>query len=304
VRINPKSGALFALAAAIAVGGSFLLPLSDPAGEAHAEASAPSRQDSQLVAEQIAEYCQGGVPPEAPTVPARGGEPVPVFIYHRVTDADPPSREVISPARFREHLELLRRLGYRTATASALAEHMLGRAALPEKTVLLTFDDGWKDNVQAAAVLREFEMSGTFYVISGFFGNRMYVSEGDVRELAANPNFEIGSHTHSHFVQWEKRLGELDLCTMAGEMALSRIILGRLAGAPVRSIAWPYGYNTRQAIHVASALGYSSTMMVNRDSDNEPGMSPLFTRRMNVDGNCPLDAFREMLETKKLRECP
>ncbi len=268
------------------------------------EPTALAPRDQRHVAELTAEFCQSKVtPPQFTPVAGALGAPVPVLIYHRVTDADKPSREVISPALFRRHLQLIRELGYTTITASELTAYMLGGAPVPAKTVVLTFDDGWKDNLLAADELASLGMSGTFYIISGFLKDAGYVNAQDVLRLARNPRFEIGSHTHSHFIKYESKLHTLDLCTMAGEMAASKLVLEQLVQTRVQSIAWPYGYNTPEAVYVASRLGYTSTMMVNAESRNVPGRSPLEVQRLNVDGACPLEAFREMLQTGTLKEC-
>jgi peptidoglycan/xylan/chitin deacetylase (PgdA/CDA1 family) len=293
--------ALFAVAILV----TMTFAVTDPFRTAYVplEPTELSPHDARLVAEQTAEFCQTGVQPEVQPFVQPDAPTVPVFIYHRVTDADKPSREVIPVNTFKAHLEVLKKLGYNTITVAELTEYMSGRLKLPEKTVALTFDDGWKDNVLAAQLLAEHGMAGTFYIISGAFRNPAYVNEQDVVNISKNSKFEIGSHTHTHFIKWESKMNTLDLCTMAREMVMSKLILERITKKKVQSIAWPYGYNTKEAIHVAHELGYTSTMLVNRDSRNGPGQPPLFMRRLNVDGSCSTKDFSEMLRTGDLKEC-
>ena len=265
-----------------------------------------SRADIQYVSERIAPICQspGDIKPaEFTVVPPALAQEVPVFIYHRVTDRDPPSHEVIHPMLFKEHMKYLKDNGYNTVTMQQLVDYMNRNVALPPKSVAITFDDGWKDMTVVGRQLKELDFAATFYIISGFFENKAYIDENDLTELAKNPKFEIGSHTHSHFIKYEQKINQLDLCTMAGEMVSSKRILERITRKPVVSIAWPYGYNTKEAISVAAKLGYTSTALVYRDAKNQPGNSPLFVRRMNIDGTCPLAAFQEMLVTHEIKEC-
>lgn len=262
-----------------------------------------SPADKRLVIKQTAKFCQEAVPPATqPFIQPGSAVPVLVFAYHRVT-LDKPSHVTISPALFEAQVKLLHELGYTTITISQLTDYMNGKIKLPKKTVALTFDDGWKDNVEAAQVLAKYDMAGTFYIISGFFTSPKYVNEQDVKNLSSNPKFEIGAHSHTHFKKWEGKLAELDLCTMAKEIAASKVVLERLIKREVPSLAWPYGHSTTQAVRVAEQLGFKSTTHVNRDGRNLPGQSPLFIRRLNIDGSCSIEVFKEMLNTGDLKEC-
>lgn len=298
---------LFGLAIVTAVSMPFVLSSYIGTNAYAAPEVAPlTKSDQQFVREQASIYCRSR-PAEkaAPTYPS---DPtalsVPVILYHRITSKDKPSHEVTRPELFREHMKWLSQEGYTTISVEQLSEYMRGNMVnMPAKPIVITFDDGWKDNVEASKVLEEFNLGATFYVISGFFDNKMYFDEEDVARLSKNPKFEIGSHTHSHFVNWESKLESLDLCTMATEAIASKEILERIIKKPVRSIAWPYGYNTPEAVFAAGKIGYTSTMMVNRDTFNRPGNSPFYTRRLNVDGTCPLSDFMLMVRLQKLKTC-
>lgn len=302
---------LFILAVFMAFGISFFAIFLKPRATMLMEPLALSKHDAQYVAEQIVEICQTKVPEQeiyrvfaVDSVSAKANEiTVPVLIYHRLVNDDAPSREVITPEAFEEQLKLIKELGYNTIKASELTDYMMGKRELPKKSIMISFDDGWKDNLVASNLLMKYSMKGTFYIITGFFNNPSYLNETDIINLSKNPNFEIGSHTHTHFIKYDTKLNELDLCNMSSEMVSSKLILERLIGQPVKSIAWPYGYNTREAIYAAYKFGYTSTMMVNRTSQNAPGSTTLDIHRLNVNGSCPISSFKQMLETGELNEC-
>lgn len=200
-------------------------------------------------------------------------------------------------------MDALAKDGYTTVSVTQLTDYMNGIGKMPNKPVLITFDDGWKDTKEAAVYLNKLGFKATFYIISGFFDAPQYLSADEVQELAANPKFEIGSHTHTHFILKEADLNSLDTCEIAEEIISSKDILEKVIKKPVTSLAWPYGHNTAQAIELAKQFGYTSTMHVNRDAHNAPGNSPYFTRRLNIDGNCSVEDFRTMVETRILKEC-
>ena len=261
--------------------------------------------EERFVNKRVAEYCESGIVEKAePTLIVQPLElQVPVLVYHSVTDKGQPSLDLIRPLLFRQQIKLLKESGYQSVSVDQLTNYMNGRGALPSKPVIVTFDDGWKDNFESAKYLKELDFGATFYIISNAFADPQYMSEQDIISLSQNPKFEIGSHSHTHFMKWESKLNTLPLCTMATEMLTSKLILERLTKKPITSIAWPFNYYTKEAVFVASKLGYTSTMLIDPMTTNALGNSPLFMNRLVVDGSCGIAEFQEMLNTKVTKEC-
>lgn len=294
---------LFAIAVAFAVTAPMI------AGFARTPTPPPSLDGAvkQAVAEDVAMFCGSNaqIPAEGYT-PATTNDPdakVPVLLWHKIVESGKPDHEVTRPELFKAQLKYLKDAGYNTITMRQLQDYMGGKIKLPKKSVAITFDDGWKDNLEAAKLLDEMGMSATFFIISGAFQDTNYLSVEEVQKLSENPRFEIGSHSQTHFVKYEADLTKLDTCTMAREMSLSKHILEAVVKKPVTSFAWPYGYSTDEGVHIAGKLGYKATGLVNSISSNLPGQNPLFTARLNVDGACSLDNFKKMVETGNLKEC-
>jgi peptidoglycan/xylan/chitin deacetylase (PgdA/CDA1 family) len=299
-----RNGLLFGFTAFLAIGGPILINHAGEQSYPVPEAAALTVEDQKFVDDQTREFCGPG--------PAKTAEPVwpepppsqevPVVLYHRITRADKPSHEVTRPALFREEMDWLKAEGYETISVSQLSDYMVGKGTIPKKPVVITFDDGWKDNIDAAKYLKKLDMGATFYIISGFFTAPQYMDVEEVESLAKNQKFEIGSHSHSHFVK-HKKMSEVDLCTFAKELSASKLILERVVEKPITSFAWPYGFTTKESVYAANAIGYKTTLHVNTDSNNSAGHSPLFIRRMNIDGNCKLEDFQQMIKTSVLKEC-
>lgn len=306
MKINQRNryiGAIFLLAAGLAVGGAPVLLEKKATAATYVPPNPPPLKFTETQQAAI-KTCFDSIQPAEPTPATKPvGLEVPVVLYHRVTNDDDPSPTVIHPRRFRQEMDALKEDGYTTVSVIELIDYMKGHGKIPPKPVLITFDDGWKDNIEAAAYLKKLNFKATFFVISGFFDTPQYFSEDDVKELAKNPNFEIGSHTHTHFIKYEADMTKLQLCTMAEEMVGSRAVLEHLLKKPVTALAWPYGFNTKEAVTLAKRYGYEATLHVNRDAHNAPGNSPYFIRRMNIDGNCSVDDFRSMVQTRTLKEC-
>ena len=93
-----------------------------------------------------------------------------ILVYHRVTELDPdPWSLCVSPERFSEHMEVLRRVAYPCTLRELVSAHAVGK--IPKNAVAVTFDDGYLDNLtNAKPILEEHDIPGTVFVCSGVVG--------------------------------------------------------------------------------------------------------------------------------------
>ncbi len=94
-----------------------------------------------------------------------------ILLYHRVADLPrDPQLMAVSPGRFREHLEMIRRHGQPMSLAAMTAAAAAG--SLPPRAVAVTFDDGYSDNLRDARPLLEaFDVPATVFVTAGQVGS-------------------------------------------------------------------------------------------------------------------------------------
>ena len=168
------------------------------------------------------------VTPEIPQVTA--------LCYHEVR----PDREEdplnVDPDQFRRHIRELKRAGYSFIDIADLRLYMAGLAPLPEKAVLIAFDDGYADNYDYAyPILLEEQVPGTFFVVSGTIGKDNRMTAAELREMQAN-GMEIGSHTVSH-----EDLADLSDEEIDFEMRASKEQLEKMLGTSVYALAYPCG---------------------------------------------------------------
>jgi len=160
---------------------------------------------------------------------------VPVLTYHAIDDNS--SVTSVSVARFGDHVAWLRDHGWRSLTLDELLRGLLA-GSWPDRSIVLTFDDGLTSVVETALPLLEsaglsaiaFVMAANAVVTSG---SRM--DAGAVRDAHA-AGVEIGSHALTH-----RPLTSLPLETARQEIVRSREALEDVIGAPVRSFAYPFG---------------------------------------------------------------
>lgn len=95
---------------------------------------------------------------------------IPVIMYHHVTKHG--GKLSVSLKSFESQMRGLAQNGYKTITANQFSDFMQGKITLPEKSVLLTFDDGFLDNwVYAHPVLKRYGLNAVLFAITGLIGN-------------------------------------------------------------------------------------------------------------------------------------
>jgi peptidoglycan/xylan/chitin deacetylase (PgdA/CDA1 family) len=195
---------------------------------------------------------------------------LPILGYHNVAMApkDAPFKLLyVSPDRFDRQLWALRRLGLRgVSTGEGIARLNNGTS---RGYVVITFDDGYADTLDAAApLLKSYGFRATCYVVSDAVGTYNSWDAELLREskplmrrdqleqwLAAG--MEVGSHSVSH-----RRLLEVPQDVARCEIAESRIALRRMLGVQIDHFAYPFGHFTADIVELVRAAGYSSAMTV------------------------------------------
>lgn len=198
-------------------------------------------------------------PPPAPPVadaPARPRElRVPVLVYHNIRAAkgDPAARPYdVTPEELEAQFAYLASAGFTPITVSAAVDALRG-AALPDRPVVLTFDDGRADQyANAVPLLKEYGFVATFYVFTNAIGRPGYLTWPQIEELSAEGH-EIGSHAVYH-----PYLTKLDDAALKEELERSKAVLEDGLGGPVRTFAYPFGLKDDRVVAAMRAAGYDS----------------------------------------------
>jgi len=184
-------------------------------------------------------------------------------MYHEISPADETdSRLAVSPAAFAEQLAYLHDAGFRTVTAGRLAEVLAGApGGLPDRAVVLTFDDGFEDfHRRALPLLDRYGYTATVFVTTGWVQDagrdaagrcpgRM-LSWSQVAE-AAGAGMEVGAHSWGH-----PQLDQLPGAVLREELYASKAQLEDRLGRPVPGLAYPFGYSSARVRRVAGEAGH------------------------------------------------
>jgi peptidoglycan/xylan/chitin deacetylase (PgdA/CDA1 family) len=210
-------------------------------------------------------------------LPALAAGQIPVLLYHHVDYDD--SLYSVHPERLEADLVGLRAAGYRTVSLAAVASFLAGKGDLPEKPVLLTFDDGYADNCRYAyPLLKKYGMTAVFFVVTGYLGGGGTLTAAEIRTMAAG-GMEFAVHTDSHPLLTD--VGDEQLRTeLTDSKKQLAVILGVDPGA-MTAMAYPGGSADlrvrRAAVAAGFSLAFATTVgLIGRDS------SPSFLPRIPI----------------------
>lgn len=124
---------------------------------------------------------------------------VPILMYHDISYQD--SDMSITPERFEEHIKALYEEGYTTLSFDDLYGYVMYNAQLPEKCVMLTFDDGYLSNYENAyPILKKYGMQGIIFAVGVTTGQTTYKNTG--KEINPHYTYEQGREMYESGVMW------------------------------------------------------------------------------------------------------
>jgi len=212
---------------------------------------------------------------------------IPVLMYHHVGPEG--GSLTVAVNHFEQQIRGLAEQGYHSLRANEIEAFFKGEA-MPEKSVVLTFDDGYLDNwVYAHPVLRKYGMTGIMFIITGLIGDgsvRPHQGQGntlptwyphhesktqmfgeqpdqvmlrwdEIFAMQEAGTFEFHSHTHTH-KRWDLLCSTAQQKTDALHEDLhdSKRCLQERLGAASSHLCWPQGYFDADYLQVAQEQGF------------------------------------------------
>lgn len=208
---------------------------------------------------------------------------VPVLCYHQIRDYTPrDSRSakayIVPPAAFEEQMRALADSGYQTILPEQLYQYLLYNQPLPEKPVLISFDDTRLDQFTTALpILDKYGFKGAFFIMTVSIGRPGYMSAEQVTELSRRGHL-IGSHTWDHH-DVRKYQGE----DWSRQIDKPSAQLEKWTGLPTQYFAYPFGLWNRAAL---PELEKRTVKLAFQLADERDPDRPLMTvRRIIVPGS-------------------
>lgn len=234
-----------------------------------------------------------------------------VLMYHMVRehiDGAKFNKLRVKPSEFEKQVAWMKAEGFHFVTMQELQDNWGNH---PPKTVAITFDDGYLDNLENAyPILEKYQAKATIYVVidrhdrdwstykkahhnSGELAREPKLNDEQVRLLANSGLVEIGSHTMTH-----ANLDKLDDAQCLHELSDSKQQLESLIEQPVTSFAYPFGIYSERDVHLALQAGYSNAVTTKEGVD---GLDPDFMQlqRIKISGKDSLFAVKLRMKLGK-----
>lgn len=203
---------------------------------------------------------------------------VAVLMYHHILKKS--GFIASSESEFRSQMSYLAKQGWHTLSLDEFARYKKGEFVPPKKSVLISFDDGWRDNfVYAYPILREFNLKACIFLVTGWIeaASEQKAKLGDVKpallehskakalasaqpaglflnwdeiEQMKHNGIDFASHTHGHSD------GYFDKLSWSDELGKCQEIMYKRLGIKDKHLCWPRGRYDAQKLAMAKEFGY------------------------------------------------
>ena len=200
-----------------------------------------------------------------------------VLMYHHISEqlvGQPLSN--VSPRLFEKQIKFLLSRDFKVISLTQLVESLKGNSPLPPHSVVITFDDGYKNNfLHAYPILRKYDLPATIFLTTGFVNGNIEpgsysmayrelfskcpnqakewlpLSWEEIREMSEN-GIDFGAHTVSH-----PRLTKIPLEKAREEIEESKREIEEKLGKEVKCFAYPYGDYNEEIIELVKTAGFA-----------------------------------------------
>ena len=233
---------------------------------------------------------------------------LPILMYHAVEAWEPNGYGyAVSAAQFERQLDAIRRAGFETISLKQLFDGLDGKAPLPRKPIVLTFDDAYRNVLQVASpLMQDRTMTGTLFVVADQVGGsnewdqakgmpRLELMDASELKALADVGWEIGSHGCRHL-----ELAKADETQQRDEVFRSKSKLESLLGIAPEFYAYPYGSYTESVKEMVRDAAYRGALSIFSRADSVTADRFCLRRVMPHRGDSTL-SFRLKLSPLYLR---
>lgn len=202
---------------------------------------------------------------------------LPVIMYHQLTNsAANTGPYVLTAQQFEADMRYIKSRGYTSVTTGQLIDYANHRGSLPQKPILITFDDGYESFIPyAQPVLKELDMYAVVSIIGSVAQTYTdtvdhtirysHLSWEGIRQLSQDPHVEIGNHTYDlHSLDRGRRGCQIKSGEKVGsykamliaDLTKTQDLLEKYTGTPAKTFAYPFGARCSQSEEVLRSMGF------------------------------------------------
>jgi peptidoglycan/xylan/chitin deacetylase (PgdA/CDA1 family) len=227
---------------------------------------------------------------------AKGFQTVPVLVYGNFSKSRG-DKNAVAEDLFEAQMKYLHDNGYHVIVLDQLLDFIEYKKALPEKSVAITIDNGWRTTFDIAyPILKKYNFKATLFVFTDFIGAKKALDWEQLLELSKD-GFEIECQTKTNrdLTKPDKEDSfKTYYRTLEKELSYPKQLLQEKIKKECNYLAYPYGSNNSFIMALAQKYGYRGAFTVQRNS-NPFFISPYLINRIPVSGDDDLVKFKEYL---------
>ena len=236
------------------------------------------------------------------------GKGIPVLMYHKVWPGINDDL-TITPEKLREQWEWLKNEGYSTLSLTDYLDIVSGRKQYAGKQLLITFDDGYRNNLTYAyPLLKELGWQATFFIIAGTLdgaipalpdGPDQKMSPAELRTLDP-ANVQLALHGYKH-----ENMGNINLTASADALQRSMQAFEHIGLPWHKVLAYPYGARPGKDLprlkQLMTGMGVTAAFRIGNKVSEVPSADMYELKRIDIRGTDSLTDFKIKLKKGKLK---
>jgi len=204
---------------------------------------------------------------------------IPILLYHEFYKTEPPQDLyglISTPEQFEKDMLYLLKKGYTIVSINDLIDYKNGLKALPKKSVVVTFDDGYMSNYTLIyPILKKYNIPATIFVVEDLVGTGNYFDWDSAKEMQESGLVTIASHGHSHV-----DMTKMDIQEFKEKTTNTLKVLEEKLGKQEHIIyAYPYGFYNEETNAVLKELGVEMCMTTNKGANKKKDLKKGIIKR-------------------------
>ena len=208
---------------------------------------------------------------------------IPALMYHSIS-TDPKNTLCVSEKQFAEEMEWLKNNNYHCISLDQLYQALVNHGPLPDKPVMIIFDDGYANNYKTACpILQKNGFTGVFFIVTNYVcPNR--IDWDQLKDLLGHGN-SIGSHSVHHY-----DMNKLTYEQQKLELRQSKQILEDHLGICITAFCYPFGQYNEAIMALLPESGYTLAFTTSPGKVHF-GDNPFALKRVPILGGMSADSF-------------
>lgn len=198
----------------------------------------------------------------------------PILMYHAI-EKDKSGNFFVSPQVFYEQMKFIKDHRCRVLDLTDYCRLITEKKKLPRKSLVITFDDGYKSNLEAIKILSDFNFPATIFIVSANINIDECLSYPEITSFLKTTPVKIGSHTLTH-----EYLPEVDDIQLEKEIKNSKIVLENFFSTEIKTFAYPKGGFNEKVLKTVKEAGYLCACTTNRGFSKK--LNPFALRRIKM----------------------